>query len=128
MLLGLAGLAIDIGRMYVIRAELQSFTDSAALTAATELDGKGSSLDRARTAAQSVAQGPHAMRWDMGTQPIGNIVTTVSADQSGRQSVRVVATEPAPIIFLRIFQPLTSTNVTAASVATKDGSSVRLIQ
>jgi uncharacterized membrane protein len=128
MLLGLAGLAIDIGRMYVVRAELQSFTDAAALSAALALDGTGSSLDRARTAAQSLAQGPHAMRWDMGTQSIGNIVTTVSADQSGKQSVRVIATEPAPIIFLRIFQPLTSTNVAAASVATKDGSSVRLVQ
>ncbi|MGP0071834.1 MAG: pilus assembly protein TadG-related protein [Bryobacteraceae bacterium] len=128
MLLGLAGLAIDIGRMYVIRAELQSFTDAAALSAALDLDGTDAALAHARTAAQSLAQGPHAMRWDMGTQPIGNIVTTVSADQSGKQSVRVVATEPAPIIFLRIFQPLTSTTVAASSLATKDGPSVRLIQ
>ncbi len=39
LLLGLAGLGIDIGRMYVIRAELQSFTDAAALSAAMELNG-----------------------------------------------------------------------------------------
>ena len=42
--------------------------------------------------------------------------------------VRVVATEPAPVIFLRIFQPLTSTTVAAASVAAKTEQSVRLIQ
>jgi uncharacterized membrane protein len=127
-LLGVAGLAIDLGRMYVIRAELQSFTDAAALSAAAGLDGTGASPERARTAAKRLAEGPHAMRWDMGTQPIENIVTGVSADQSGKRSVRVVATEPAPVIFLRIFQPLTSTTVAAASVATKDGSSVRLTQ
>ena len=34
ILLALAALGIDIGRMYVIRAELQSFTDAAALSAA----------------------------------------------------------------------------------------------
>jgi uncharacterized membrane protein len=128
LLLGLAGLAIDIGRMYVIRAELQSFTDAAALSAAAELDGTDASLEHARTAAKRMAEGPHAMRWNMGTQPIDKIETTVSADQSGRRSVRVVATEPAPIIFLRIFQPLTSATVTAASVATKTGPSVRLVQ
>ena len=37
-LLGAAGLAVDIGRMYVARSETQSFVDSAALSAATELD------------------------------------------------------------------------------------------
>jgi len=138
LLLGLAGLGIDIGRMYVIRAELQSFTDAAALSAALQLNGTDSGLARARSGAGRWANGPHAMRWDMGTQPITNIATSFSSDQatwqeqpkqaSGYHFVRVVATEPAPVIFLRIFQPLTSTTVAAASVAAKTESSVRLVQ
>jgi Flp pilus assembly protein TadG len=137
LLLGLAGLGIDIGRMYVIRAELQSFTDAAALSAAIELNGTDAGLARARTGASRFANGPHAMRWDMGTQPITNIATSFSTDQAtwqekprqpGVRFVRVVATEPAPIIFLRIFQPLTSTTVAAASVAARTEQSVRLIQ
>lgn len=137
LLLGLAGLAIDIGRMYVIRAELQSFTDAAALKAALSIDGTAAGLARARGGAAQLAQGPHAMRWDMGTQPINNIATTFSADQATWQEqpkqtdvrfVRVVATEPAPVIFLRIFQPRTSTTVAAASVATNAGQSSRLVQ
>ena len=106
LLLGLAGLAIDIGRMYVIRAELQSFTDAAALSAAMELNGTDSGLARARTGAGRLANGPHAMRWDMGTQPITNIATSFSSDNKTWQEqpkqagdfrfVRVVATEPAP--------------------------------
>lgn len=138
LLLGLAGLGVDIGRMYVIRAELQSFTDAAALSAAIELNGTASGLARARTGAGRLADGPHAMRWDMGTQPITNITTTFSSDQTiwqeqpkqagGLRFVRVVATEPAPVIFLRIFQPLSSTNVIAASVAAKADKSVRLVE
>jgi Flp pilus assembly protein TadG len=138
LLLGLAGLGIDIGRMYVIRAELQSFTDAAALSAALELNGTDSGLARARAGAALRANGPHAMRWDMGTQPITNIATSFSSDQATWQDqpkqpgdfrfVRVVATEPAPVILLRIFQPLTSTTVAAASVAAKTDQTVRLIQ
>ena len=128
LLLGLAGLGIDIGRMYVIRAELQSFTDAAALSAAREIDGTNSGLDRARAGATRLANGPHAMHWDMGTQPITNISTSFSTSQAGIPCVRVVATERAPIIFLRLFQPLTSTTVAAASVAEKSGASVRLVQ
>jgi uncharacterized membrane protein len=138
LLLGLAGLGIDIGRMYVIRAELQSFTDAAALSAAMELNGTDSGLARARTGAGRLAAGPHAMRWDMGTQPITNIATSFSPDNKTWQEqpkqtgdyryVRVVASEPAPVIFLRLFQPLSSTTVAAASVATKTEQSVRLIQ
>jgi hypothetical protein len=127
-----AGLAIDIGRMYMIRAELQSFTDAAALSAALELDGTASGLERAREGAKKLAAGPHAMRW-----AIDNIATSFSADQNNWQEqpkqpasrfVRVVASEPAPVIFMRIFQPRSSTSVAAASVAVKTEASVRLVE
>jgi len=128
LLIGLAGLAVDIGRMYVIRGELQSFTDAAALNAALAMDGSASGQARARTGAAQLAEGPHAMRWDMGTQTITHIETSFPADPNGRRLVRVTATEPAPIIFMRLFQPFSSSAVAAASVAARDGGSVRLIQ
>ncbi len=137
LLLGLAGLAIDLGRMYVIRAELQAFTDAAALSAAMELDGTASGLSHARTSATALAGGPHAMRWDMGTESIGNIATSFSADEKTWQEkpkdadarfVRVIATEPAPVIFLRIFRPVSSTTVATSSVAAKTEETARLVQ
>ena len=128
LLVGLAGLSIDIGRMYVIRAELQSFTDAAALAAAPELDAGSDALARARADAVQLAEGPHAMRWDMGTQPITHVDVSLSASPEGRRQVRVTAAEPAPVIFLRIFRSPESTTVAAASVAAKDGASVRLLQ
>jgi len=140
ILLAFAALGIDIGRMYVIRAELQSFTDAAALSAAMELDGTDSGLANARAGAQRLATGPHAMQWDLGTRPITNIATTFSTDNKKWQEaskpaadsrfVRVVASEPAPVIFMRIFHPLglASPAVASSSVAAKVDGSARLIQ
>jgi hypothetical protein len=80
------------------------------------------------------------MQWDLGTRPITDIVTSFSADDKTWQEqpqpgndyrfVRVVATEPAPVIFLRIFQPLGlgSSKVAAASVASRTEDSARLIR
>jgi hypothetical protein len=74
----------------------------------------------------------------MGTQPITNITTSFSLDNKTWQEqpkpsadcrfVRVVATEPAPVIFLRLFQPRSSTSIAAASVASKMDQTARLIQ
>jgi len=143
--MALAALGIDIGRMYVIRAELQSFTDAAALSAAIELDGTDSGLANARTGAGRLAIGPHAMQWDLGTRPITNIATSFAKGSAGPDGntwqeqpkqaqdyrfVRVVATEPAPVIFMRVFQPLGlgSSTVAAASVAAKTKDTARLVQ
>jgi uncharacterized membrane protein len=138
ILLALAVLGVDIGRMYVIRAELQSFTDAAALSAAMELDGTDAGLANARTGAARLATGPHAMQWDLGTRPISNIATSFSEDGKTWQDqptqaadcrfARVVASEPAPVIFLRIFQAVSSTTVAASSVASKTAETARLVQ
>jgi len=128
LLIGVAALAIDFGRLYVIRAELQSFTDAAALTAARDFDGTAASLDRAKADAQKLAEGPHAMRWDMGSQPIAHVTVSSSRDKNGRRLVHVYDAEPAPVIFLRLFEPFSSTMVAASSVATNGGQGVRLVQ
>ena len=125
ILMALAALGIDVGRMYVIKSELQAFADAAALNAAIQLDGTDEGLARARTAAVELASGPNAMKWDMGTQPITDI--TVGFDQ---HFVRVVASAPAPLMFLRAFQALNAdfATVTAAGVAGKTADNVRLLQ
>ena len=43
-ILGMAGLAVDIGRMYVTKSEAQSFADTSAFAAALELDGDRKSV------------------------------------------------------------------------------------
>jgi len=137
-----AGLGVDIGRMYVIKSELQAFADAAVLNAAMQLDGTEQGLDRARTAAAQLATGPNAMKWDMGTQPIADITASFAKGDTvpdpnsweekpttnDRHFVRVVASASAPLIFLRAFQSMSFSTVSAAGVAGKTAESVRLLQ
>lgn len=49
-LLGFMGIALDFGRLFVVKTELQTAMDSCALAAARELNGQGDSITRARSA------------------------------------------------------------------------------
>ncbi|HUR88791.1 MAG TPA: Tad domain-containing protein [Ramlibacter sp.] len=55
LLLGFVGAALDFGRLFVIRTELQTAMDSCALAAAQELDGLADAITRARNAGKSAA-------------------------------------------------------------------------
>lgn len=50
MLLGFVGLAVDVGRMFVVRSELQTAVDACALSAALELNGQSDAPLRAQQA------------------------------------------------------------------------------
>lgn len=59
-LLGFASLAIDVGRILVMRSEMQNAADTAALAAARELNSKPDALRRAMTAARAaLSQNSH---------------------------------------------------------------------
>ncbi len=145
ILMAVAGLGIDIGRMYLIRSELQAFADAAALSAALRMDGTDPGIQAAHQAPGDLATGPNAMKWDMGTKPITEIATSFAKGETAPDSkswqaepqgagdyhfVRVVASAPAPLIFLRVFQPLKSdaSVVSAAAVAVAKPGAVRLVQ
>jgi len=146
ILLAFAALGIDIARMYVIQSELQAFTDAAALRGALELDGGAEACRRARDSAAALASGPRAMKWDLGTKSISDISasfaresgasgipdastwTAVPHDPAGYRFVRVEASAPAPLVFLRIFEPRDSSKVAAASVAAKLRDTARLVE
>lgn len=49
-LLGFGGLALDFGRLFIVKTELQTAMDSCALAAAQELDASSSALTRATSA------------------------------------------------------------------------------
>lgn len=50
VLVGMLGLVLDLGRMFIIKTELQNGVDACALAAARELTGDANSLDRAEAA------------------------------------------------------------------------------
>lgn len=55
-LLGFAGLAIDVGRMLVLRSEMQNAVDAAALAAAAQLDSGADAIERAKIAARNALE------------------------------------------------------------------------
>lgn len=59
-LLSLLGVSFDIGRMFVARSEAQSYTDSAAIAAALELDGTSAGVARAIDSAGRVG-----VKWNL---------------------------------------------------------------
>ncbi len=52
-LLGFMGIALDFGRLFIVKSELQTALDSCALAAAQELDGTGTAIARAQSAGRS---------------------------------------------------------------------------
>jgi Putative Flp pilus-assembly TadE/G-like len=57
VVLGVGGLAMDMGRLVTLNTEMQKFADAAALRAAAELDGKAGAIARATAAANGVDLG-----------------------------------------------------------------------
>jgi Flp pilus assembly protein TadG len=54
-LLGFMGFALDFGRLYIVKTELQTAMDSCALSAAQELDSLAGAVARARSAGRTAA-------------------------------------------------------------------------
>lgn len=75
LLLAVMGLAFDLGRVYIARNEAQVFTDAAAMSAATKLNGSADGIDKAR---QAVARLP--MRWNLGTREFSGVIVEFSPD------------------------------------------------
>jgi Flp pilus assembly protein TadG len=128
VLFALLGLAVDMGRMFIIKHEAQVFADSAALAAALKLDG---TQDGATNAASAVAASTNT--WNMGTQTFasGSYTTTFANDVSGPwvtaaslptnatgyTYVRVTVGLTVPVYFIGVVVPISSTPVNAISVA-----------
>src|SRR5215468_4863528 len=74
-LLAIIGLAFDFGRIYIARNEAQVFTDAAAMSAASKLDGTNAGLQRARDAVSKLP-----IRWNLGTKSFTGVVIEFSTD------------------------------------------------
>jgi Flp pilus assembly protein TadG len=77
-ILGMAGLAVDIGRMYVTKSEAQSFVDSASFSAALQLDGTSAGITRAQNA---VTNNPK--KWEFQNDSFTNVQTAFGTSATG---------------------------------------------
>jgi hypothetical protein len=77
-LLGVLGLAVDIGRMYISKNEAQAYVDSASLAAALQLDGTDAGVTRANSAV-----GSDSDKWRFDTTPFTSVTKSYATSASG---------------------------------------------
>jgi Putative Flp pilus-assembly TadE/G-like len=77
-LLGVSGLSLDIGRMYIAKNEAQAYVDSAALAAAKQLDGTAAGITRANSAATADTD-----KWRFDSSAFTNVAATYSNSATG---------------------------------------------
>ncbi|MGH9660210.1 MAG: pilus assembly protein TadG-related protein, partial [Bryobacteraceae bacterium] len=82
--LGVMGLAIDLGRMYITKNEAQTFTDMTSLAAANELDGTDAGITTARNKVTS-----STMQWNMSTQGFASPTVEFSLDGTNFEAAPV---------------------------------------
>ena len=91
-LLGFMGIALDFGRLFIAKNELQTAMDSCALAAAQELDGQSTALTRAARAGQTAgnlnAVDLQSATWQGQGQMVG-------ADISFKNAAYALTTAPA---------------------------------
>jgi Flp pilus assembly protein TadG len=130
VMVGMFGLTVDLGRMYVVKSEVQAFADAAALAAALRLNGTNSGISSANAIGLS---GPGTNRWNFNTQTVpSNSVTLAfattkegpwqAADATGTGAgyrfARVNVAANLPVYFIRILQGVGATQtVNAIAIA-----------
>jgi Flp pilus assembly protein TadG len=123
VLLGMMGFAIDLGRLYLIRGELNQAATAMALAAAGQLIGTSASLDNATAVAQQSLDNTNNLgnKYNFGSlvigQNTGNLTSTVNApaffatvadatgstgtqaDGTTARHVEISVTADAPLLF-----------------------------
>jgi Flp pilus assembly protein TadG len=117
---GLMGFALDLGRLYLVRGELNQAADAAAIAAANQLIGTTTSLDHAgAVATQAIALNKYNFGSLTLGQDAGNLTSTIadpayfstvagalgtdpngaSADGTTARHVQISVTADAPLLF-----------------------------
>jgi Flp pilus assembly protein TadG len=105
-LLGFMGIALDFGRLFVVKTELQTAMDSCALAAAQELDGNATtSLTRARSAGKTAGNlnrvNMQSVNWSGQGQLVDAEITfkdagySATADSANARYAQCQHTQPA---------------------------------
>lgn len=130
VLVGMLGLAVDLGRLFIYKSEAQAYADSAAIWAAVKLNGKKSGLDAAE---EVVANSKN--KFNFGTQSIASSVRTVEfsksklgpweiqpiANPSGYGFVRVIVKPVLKLSFLQSVQAPTTSSVIGQAIGAQIG-------
>ena len=96
VMIGMLGLAIDVGRMFVYKSELQTFADASAMAAVAKMDGSQSGVqgaDNVATAGPLGATRPNGVNFD--TVAVSNVTTGYATSFTGTYDNFATASTPA---------------------------------
>ena len=84
VMLGMLGLAFDLGRMFIVKNELQTFVDASAIAACRMLDGSQAGLQNAHNTATAGPLGSSRPNgWNFDVNAIANITDTYATSFTG---------------------------------------------
>jgi Flp pilus assembly protein TadG len=117
------GMAVDIGRMFIGKSEVQAFSDSASLSVAMLLDGTTNGITAAQNAVANSANTWNldttkvtSYQLDFAQTAVGPWVTSPNP-ATGYIYARVRGTVPVTLYFMGVLVPQKSQNVASLSVA-----------
>src|SRR6266478_1971866 len=122
-LIGALGMAVDVGRAFIAKNEVQTFCDAASMAAVLKMDGTATGISNAKTAVATTTNA-----WNMDTasvsSPIVDFATTASGPWSTNPSpatgytfARVQATVALPYYFAPVITGSLTQNVYSVSIA-----------
>src|SRR5260221_3432262 len=122
-LIGILGVSVDIGRMFIAKNETQAFCDAAALAATLQLDGTTTGISDAKTAVTNSTN-----TWNFNTASVTNPTVTFATSLAGPWSAnpnpatgyiyaRVSATVSEQLYFLPLIVTQPTQNVVASGTA-----------
>jgi hypothetical protein len=132
IIVGLLGLSVDLGRVYIAKGELQNYADASAFAAVLQLNGLQSGVDAASSAAGSLPN-----KWDFSTRTItaANRTVQFGATATGTNGswlvspssyeipnithVRVGVSTIVPLLFMPMVRGASSQTVSAVAVGGK---------
>jgi Flp pilus assembly protein TadG len=134
VLVGMLGLTFDLGHMFIVKNELQSFADASALAAVSFMDGTQTGIQNANSMAVSGPLGSSTPNgYDFGSKTISNVTATYAPSFTGRYDnystagsgsansyafINVAASASVPLYFLAVLPGIgTSFTLTANAIA-----------
>jgi Flp pilus assembly protein TadG len=111
VLIGMLGLAIDVGRMFVYKSELQAFADNAAMAAIAKMDGSQAGVQGANSMASTGPDGAAlANKVNFDSTTISNVAVTYATSFSGTYDNYATASSPSTNSY-RFLKVIASANV-----------------
>ncbi len=134
VMIGMLGLAVDVGKMFITKNELQTFVDASALAAVMQMDGSQAGIEGANTTATAGPLGTAKPNgYNLDTVPISNVTATYATSYGGTYDsystaltgatnnyrfINITATASVPLFFLPVVKGIpTSVTLSATAVA-----------